>query len=157
VSPSAGGGERERLHRPIRPRAGRWVPYGVAAAWALTFIALAAGFPPYPGLRVVDRLGFLVVAALGVWLIARFGAVAAVPSESGLVVKNVLSTRRLEWPQVVGVRFGRDSTFGRLDLSDGTETTVLAIQSADGAYAAREAVRLATLVELHGMPDDPWR
>lgn len=147
--------ERARLHRPVRPRAGRWVPYVLAVAWLVVFGALAAGYPPYPGLTVPDRVGFLVVAGAGVWLLVRFGAVAVLPSEDGLVVRNVLTTRRLAWAQVVGVRFGRDSTFGRLDLSDGTTATVLALQTADGEHASREAVRLATLVELHAREPGP--
>ncbi|MFC5379720.1 PH domain-containing protein [Aquipuribacter nitratireducens] len=142
--------QRQRVHRPLRPRWGRWVPYGVAVAWVVVFGALAAGYPPYPGIGVGDRVGFLTLAAAGAWLLHRFGGVAVLPDEAGVVVRNVLTTRRLEWAEVVGVRFGRDSTFARLDLSDGTTHTVLGIQSADGAHAGHAAVRLATLVELHG-------
>jgi hypothetical protein len=140
---------REELHRPIRPRAGRIVPYTLAVAWLLVFGALAAGWPPYPGIGVGDRVGFTLVALTGAWLLHRFGSVAVVPDETGLTVRNVLASRRLEWAEVVGVRYGPDSTWGRLDLSDGTTVATLALQTADGAWAARGAVRLATLVELH--------
>ncbi len=61
----------------------------------------------------------------------------------------MLGSRRLVWPEVVGVRYGRDSTWVHLDLSDGTNVAALGVQTADGAWAAACAVRLATLVELH--------
>jgi len=141
--------DRGALHRPIRPRAGRWVPFTVAVAWLLVFGALAAGWPPYPGIGVGDRIGFLTLAAVGAWVLYRFGSVAVVPDEEGLVVRNVMASRRLTWAEVLGVRFGPDSTWGHLDLSDGTAIATLGIQTADGSYAAGEAVRLATLVELH--------
>ena len=141
--------DRGSLHRPIRPRAGRWVPFGIAVLWLLVFGALAAGWPPYPGLGVGDRIGFLTLALVGGWVLYRFGSVAALPDEEGLLVRNVMASRRLSWAEVVGVRFGPDSTWGRLDLSDGTTIATLGIQTADGSWAAGEAVRLATLVELH--------
>jgi hypothetical protein len=146
---SGPGAGRQRLHRPIRPRWGRWVPYGLAVVWLAVFVSLASGWPPYPGVGVGDRVGFLLVAGVGAWLLHRFGSVSVRPDETGVVVRNVLASRRLEWAQVVGVRYGRDSTWARLDLSDGTEVAVIGIQTADGTHAAREAVRLATLVELH--------
>lgn len=141
--------DRVSLHRPIRPRAGRVVPLVLAVAWLIVFGALAAGYPPYPGIGLADRVAFSTVALVGAWVLFRFAAVAVVPDEAGVVVRNVLASRRLEWAQVVGVRYGRDSTWGQLDLSDGTSVAALGIQSADGSWAAREAVRLATLVELH--------
>lgn len=140
---------RAELHRPVRPRAGRWVPFVLAVAWLVVFGALAAGYPPYPGIGVGDRVGFVLFAGAGAWLLYRFGSVAVLPDEEGLVVRNVLASRRLQWAEVVGVRYGPDSTFGKLDLSDGTTVTVLGLQTADGAWAAAGAVRLATLVELH--------
>lgn len=141
--------DRASLHRPIRPRAGRVVPFVLAVVWLLVFGALAAGWPPYPGIGVADRIGFFLFALLGGWLLYRFGSVAVVPDEDGIVVRNVLASRRLSWAEVVGVRYGPDSTWARLDLSDGTVIATLGIQTADGAWAARSAVRLATLVELH--------
>lgn len=145
---------RTELHRPIRPRAGRWVPLTLAAAWLVVFGGLAAGYPPYPGIGVGDRIGFTLVALVGAWVLYRFSSVALLPDEDGVVVRNVLGSRRLSWAQVVGVRYGRDSTWAHLDLSDGTNLAALGVQSADGAWAQTCAVRLATLVELHAREVD---
>lgn len=140
---------REELHRPLRPRAGRVVPAVIAVLWLLVFFGLAAGYPPYPGIGVGDRIGFSLLAVVGAYVLYRFATVAVVPDETGLVVRNIIGSRRLEWAEVVGVRYGRDSTWALLDLSDGTTVSALGIQTADGAHARRAAVRLATLVELH--------
>ena len=142
--------DRGELHRPIRPRAGRVVAHGVAVAWAVLTLALATGFPArVPGTGFADSVGFLVLGVAGVVLLLRLGGVAVLPSETGLLVRNVVGRRRLDWAEIVDVRFGRHSTWGRLNLSDGTSLQVMGIQSADGGHASRDAVRLATLVELH--------
>ena len=141
---------RSELHRPIRPRAGRVVAYVVAVLWAVLTLALATGFPArIPGAGLPDSVGFLVLGVAGVVLLVRLGGVAVLPAEDGVVVRNVVGRRSLAWAEVVGVRFGRHSTWGRLDLSDGTSLQTMGIQSADGARASQDAVRLATLVELH--------
>ena len=70
------------------------------------------------------------------------------PDGAGLTVRNLLLTRRVEWAEIVSVRFGQGRPWVSLDLADGTTLAVMAIQAADGARAAREARRLATLVEF---------
>jgi Bacterial PH domain len=96
-----------------------------------------------------DRVGFLVVAALIGWFLSRLATVSATPSEEGLVVRNLLITRRLEWAQVVGIRFGGGDPWVILDVSDGDTLAVMAIQRADGAYGRAEGRRLATLLAVH--------
>ena len=140
---------RTELHRPVRPRAGRVVSYVLAVVWAVVFVGAAVGFPPVPGRETADSVAFLLLAAAGALLLYRLGAVAVLPSESGLVVRNIAGRTSLEWAQVVEVRFDRDSTWGKLDLADGTTLNMLGVQTADGGYAREQAVRLATLVELH--------
>ena len=140
---------RAELHRPVRPRAGRAVSHVLAAVWALVFVGAAFGFPPIPDRGTLDSVAFVLLAVAGAFFLYRLGAVAVLPSEQGLVVRNIVGRTALEWAEVVEVRFDRDSTWGKLDLADGTTMNVLGLQTADGGYAQREAVRLATLVELH--------
>ena len=140
---------RAELHRPVRPRAGRVISYVLAAVWAVVFVAAASGLPQIPGRGTADSVAFVLLAAAGAFFLYRLGAVAVLPSESGLVVRNIVGRTALAWAEVVEVRFDRDSTWGKLDLADGTTLNVLGIQTADGRYAQQEAVRLATLVELH--------
>lgn len=102
-----------------------------------------------------DRWGIVLVAALGVGLLARHALVRAVPDAGGLTVRNLLTTRRVEWAQINSVRFGQGRPWVSLDLADGTTLAVMAIQAADGARGAREARRLATLVEWAAPTGDP--
>ena len=61
-------------------------------------------------------------------------------------MRNVVYTTRLEWAQIVAVRFGGGDPWVTLDLDDGEVLAVMAIQRADGDRGRAEARRLATLV-----------
>lgn len=136
--------------RPFRPRAARWV---ASVLFVLTLLAL----PTLLVAMAVNRLdmpwtdvaGFTFTAAALAWLCFRQAAVRAVPDRTGITVRNFIRVRRLDWAQIVSVRFGPNSPWAQLDLSDGTSLAVMAVQSADGEYGRREAGRLAALVQLH--------
>ncbi len=142
-------GSAEDLYRPFRPRAGRVAPWVAAGLWVAVLIGLSVALP---GAGAADAIGFAAVGALGVWLMSRFAGIVAIPTSQGLEVRNLFGADVLSWAEIVSVTFGRDSTFAHLDLAAGSTAAVLAIQSADGAYARREATRLATLVEFHTRP-----
>ncbi len=101
------------------------------------------------GFKLLDRLGVVAVGLAVAAVLWWFSLVSALPSESGLRVRNLVGVCDLEWPQIVAVRFGGASPWAVLDLSDGDTLTVMAVQRSDGAYGAGEAQRLATLVALH--------
>jgi hypothetical protein len=147
--------DRAALHAPFRSRRGRVVAWVAALGQAAVLVA-AAAILPWSGPNTVgwaDRAGFVVVAALIGWGLSRLAEVGADPSETGLVVRNVLLTRRLEWAEILGIHFGSGDPWVLLDLSDGDTLAVMAIQRADGSRATAEAGRLATLMALH----DPGR
>lgn len=144
----------EDLHRPFRSVRGRRVATTVAVLQAVVFCGVA--FVPLWGdleLGWFDRLGFVVVAGAVGWVLSRFAAVAAEPGESGIAVRNLITRRDLEWPEVVGVRFADGDPWVTVDLSDGDTMAVMAIQRADGAFGRAEASRLSTLVALHSRTD----
>lgn len=102
-----------------------------------------------------DGLGFFglgVLIALVAW---RYAAIVAVPSRSGLVVRNLVLTRTLQWPEIVRIQFGGGEPWVSLDLEDGDTVAVMAIQKADGPAAGREASRLAALVQAFGEAREP--
>lgn len=134
------------LHRVFRPRRTRVVALSLAAAMSALVVLFVVVAPERFGASDVVSicmLGLLVV--IGLW---RQASVRAVPSRSGLFVRNLVLGRRLEWAEIVSVRFG-DRPWVQLDLSDGDTLSVMGIQRSDGERARREAARLATLVELH--------
>jgi hypothetical protein len=141
----------DSLHRPFRPRRGRFVAWGFTLGLTVVLAALAllSTGQRSVGFRWYDRLGVLVVAAGCAWLLSLFARLRALPAEAGLNVVNLFHSRQLEWAEVVAVRFGGGQPWVMLDLDDGEELAVMAIQRADGELGQAEARRLATLVALH--------
>ncbi len=80
----------------------------------------------------------------------RFAAIRAVPSREGIVVRNVAVTRRLTWDEIEAVRFANGDAWAWLDLVDGDQVAVMAVQRSDGAFARAQASRLAALVQSAG-------
>lgn len=139
------------LHRPFRPRAARLVCLLLAALSLAMMVGLAAGLPALTGVRLGagDRIGFVGLGAVMAWFLLLEAGVRAVPGPDGLVVRNLVRTRRLAWAEIVSVRFGPDRPWVLLDLADGDTLAVMAVQRADGDRARADARRLATLVALH--------
>ena len=133
----------------LRPRRGRAVAIGFGIGSLVLFggIAVLVQRAGVRGWGLTDSLlmfGVGVLIALMMW---RFAALRAVPSPSGLEVRNVLLTRRITWDEVEAVRFSGGDPWVLLDLTDGDQLAVMAVQRADGPYGRAEASRLAALVE----------
>ena len=142
-------------YAPFRPRFARVVTLAIAALIAAGTVALVAVLPQfYTRPVVLDLVGIALVGAFGVWFCWRQATVVAVPDEQGLFVRNLVYTRRLEWAEIVLVRFGEGRPWAQLDLADGDTLAVMGIQRADGEHARREAARLAALVTAHGPRED---
>jgi hypothetical protein len=89
-------------------------------------------------------LGLALAAFLG-----RYASIKAVPDDAGLTVRNLMLTRTVAWDEVIEVRFPDGAPWVSLELDDGDELAVMAIQRADGQAARAEAVRLARIVDRH--------
>ncbi len=143
------------LYAPFRPRSARVVAGVLALLALLGFGSLAVILPNVTGVSTGagDRLSIALVAVGIAWFCFRQATVRAVPDEHGLLVRNLVVTRNLEWSQVVSVRFGEGRPWVQLDLADGDTLAVMGIQRADGDLARAEARRLATLVAIHEAAD----
>lgn len=133
----------------------------LVVAWLSLFVfgVIAVVMPAQADGRwgVGDRLMFFglgVAVALIAW---RYASIVAVPSRAGIVVRNLMLTRTLTWPEVVGIQFGGGEPWVTLDLEDGDSVAVMAIQKADGPVAGREASRLAALIQAFGEASEPER
>ena len=113
---------------------GRRAAFVAAAAVFLGAIALGAALPaPF---KTGDKIGVACVGvpvAIVLLLLARPSITA---SADGLVVRNLVGTRRLAWAEVVSVRLGPDDSWASLDVSDGTSLAVMALQTMDKAQTA---------------------
>ncbi len=136
-------------YRPFVSRRARVVATTMAASSLVIFGGLAVLLPTNAGLTtwqggdrvLVALIGVLI--ALGCW---RYAGIRAVPTPDGLLVRNLVVTRRVAWAQVIGVQFGGGAPWVTLELDDTDTVAVMAIQRADGEQAERDAVRLAGLV-----------
>ena len=133
-------------YRTFRPRAARVVTLTLAVV-VLVLTGLLIAF--MPALNTGDQVGFALVGLLIAGFCWRQATVQARVDDEGVTVRNLVYTRRLEWAEIVSVRFGSGRPWVQLDLSDGDTLAVMGIQRADGAYADAEARRLATLVAQH--------
>ncbi len=116
------------------------------------FGAISIAMPADSGPRwgVGDRVMFFALGAAMAALAWRYASIIAKPSRDGLVVRNLLLTRHLEWSEVVRIQFGGGEPWVTLDLSDSDTVAVMAIQKADGEVSGREASRLAALIQAFG-------
>lgn len=142
---------RRDLHVPVHAVRGRQVAVLLGACALVVFCGgalLVPGTGP-GGFVLVDRVLMVSVGLAIAWFLSRWARVAVLPDEQGLLVRNLFTTRRLDWAQVVAVRFGGGGPWAVLDLADGETLALLAVQRADGPRAEASARRLATLVALH--------
>lgn len=139
------------LPHTFRPRTSTGVVTGIAVLVVAVFVALAVSLPAEPSgvSGVLDRVGVAAGCLPLIVVLVLLGRPLVRAEPAGLVVRNLVRTRRLAWAQVVAVRFGVGDPWVQLDLSSGTALPVMAIQSADGARARRAARQLAALVEAH--------
>ena len=132
---------------------------GVAVAALVIFtagaISVPQGDPRLGGWTLVDRLTLVLIGVAIAVLMWRYASIRAVPTREGLVVRNLFTTRRLSWPQIVRVQFGGGAPWVTLDLDDTDTVAVMAIQKADGSVSRAEAGRLSALVQVNGERPDP--
>ena len=140
----------------FRPRRGRRVALTMAVLSLLIFsgtaLALPRVDPQSGGWGVLDRLLLVAFGVAVSALLWRYASIRAVPSTQGLVIRNLVTTRNLEWAQIVRVSFGGGAPWVSVDLDDTDTVAVMAIQKADGAFGQAEAARLSALVQVHSRP-----
>lgn len=148
---TAGVSTSADLYAPFRPRSARLVAgvLGVLVLLGLGALAVVVPSAAASPAGLVDRLAIAGVAVAIAWFCYRQATVRAVPDRTGLTVRNLATTRRVEWGAVVSVRFGEGRPWVQLDLDDGDTLAVMGIQRSDGDRSRTEARRLATLVALH--------
>lgn len=141
----------------FQPRRGRLVALGLAVAAIVIFttVAITIHESQIHDFKVYDRVLFASIGWLLAALFYRYATIKAVPSADGLLVRNLFTTTRVSWPQVVGVQFGGGMPWPSLELNDTETLAVMAIQRSDGKRSLAEAARLSALItglgEAHHM------
>ena len=134
---------------PFRPRRGRILPLVLGSVAVVVCTIVAIGMGAAGEWQVGDQLA-LVGLGLGLAaFLGRYASIKAVPDGSGLTVRNLMLTRTVTWDEVIEVRFPDGAPWVTLELDDGDELAVMAIQRADGQLGRDEAMRLARIVDRH--------
>jgi hypothetical protein len=132
---------------PFRPRRGRILPLILGSVAVVVCTIVAIGMGAAGEWQVGDQLA-LVGLGLGLAaFLGRYASIKAVPDGSGLMVRNLMLTRTVTWDEVIEVRFPDGAPWVTLELDDGDELAVMAIQRADGQLGRDEAMRLARIVD----------
>ncbi|MEO7060623.1 MAG: PH domain-containing protein [Lapillicoccus sp.] len=138
--------------RVFRSRRGRVVASTMGVLAVVIFVAIAATLE---GATPTDRI---LISAFGIAIAGmcwRYATISATPTRGSLVVRNLLTTRTLTWPQVLKVQYGGGAPWVTLELDDTDTVAVMAIQRADGEVSNAEASRLAALVQALGEARPP--
>lgn len=143
--------EAESEEIVFRPRTVRIVAYLIGSlvmASALVASVIASS-------TLVDSVGFVSVGLAALWFCHREAAVRAIARPQELEIRNLFSSRTVEWAEVIGVVFPPGDPWAKLDLADGDTVSLMAIQRTDGARGMAAARRLARLVNERGEGVDP--
>ena len=136
----------DRAAAPVfRPVRGSWIAGVLGVAVALGGIALAVALPG-DQFGIMDRF---IAAGIGVAagiLLSRYATIHARPEVGGLWVRNLGPGELVPWEDIEAIRFSQGMPFPRLDLRDGMDMTLMAIQRSDGERSVQEAQRLADLI-----------
>lgn len=150
--PTAGPTAGTDPFRVFRSRRGRVVATTMGVLAVLIFVGIGVGLQGAPA---ADRI---LIGTFGIAIAAmcwRYATIRATPTRQGLVVRNLMTTRELSWPQVLKVQYGGGAPWVTLELDDTDTVAVMAIQRADGPVSTAEASRLAALVQALGEAHRP--
>lgn len=128
----------------FRPVRGRVVALVIGIAVLVGAIVLAIVMPER--YQLIDRLSIAFIGIAVGALMTRYATIHARPGADGLWVRNLGGGELVPWSGIIAVRFSQGMPWVRLDLEDGTDIAVMAIQRADGPRSVEEAQRLADLV-----------
>lgn len=138
-----------RRWRPLRARLVT-IPFAVAVAAADCLVAALLP-PPW---TVGDRVGLSVLGVLIASVLLLLARPLLSADERGLVVRNLLSTRRLAWAEVISIGVGRDDSWAFIDVTDGSALPVMALQVVDARRTKRalDEVRALLAARESGPP-----
>jgi hypothetical protein len=108
--------------------------------WLLLSSDVQRTFSTFQRITLLLVLGSMVAS-----LYALFRT-AAYADADGLTIINGFRRRRLDWSEIVRVSLTEHRPWALIDLDDGSTASVMAIQSADGARAKRDARQLAKIL-----------
>ncbi|WP_265446833.1 PH domain-containing protein [Flexivirga meconopsidis] len=150
-NPRSDPAKRAAAYATFRPRRSRIVSIVAAVATVVVFAIVGIQVPRggENGWSGQDSVALVVFGVAIALFLLRYALVHAKPTESGLHVQNLISSRDIPWAEIVNVQFGGGPPWLILELADTETLSVMAVQRSDGDRAMAEAQRLAALVDAH--------
>ncbi|GAA2164534.1 PH domain-containing protein [Actinomadura napierensis] len=145
--------EERALPAVWRPRTTRAVAYITAGVVVVGLVALAVVVAPQ--FKMFDRVLIVVFGLVVAWVLHMLARCRVAADDSGLTVVNAFRTRRLAWPEVLGVSMTEGDPWPTLDLADGTSIGAMGINGAEKALAARQLTELKALLRTRSETPDP--
>ena len=93
-----------------------------------------------------SRLSVVLFGLAIAYFLHRLASVRVETDADGATVINILTRRRLQWAEVVGVRLSRDDAWMVLDVSDGSSLAAMGVQRSEGVLADEQVRTFARLV-----------
>lgn len=142
----------ERATIVLRPRAVRLAAYFSAA---VVMAGMIGGALLITSFQMGGRIGLLAIGVLVAVFCHLEASVKVTARPQEIEVRNLMRTRSLEWPEVLGISFPMGDPWAHLDLADGRTLPLHAIQRYDGDRAIAAAHTLQQLIRERGeAPDD---
>ncbi|MGL5863709.1 MAG: PH domain-containing protein [Phycicoccus sp.] len=123
-----------------------------AAVTVLVCAGVGAGMVAAGAWGAADLIALVGFGALVAAFLLRYAVIRAVPTEAGLVVRNLFLTRTVPWHDIVAVLFPDGDPWVSVELTDTDVVAVMAVQRVDGEHGRAEARRLAALVAARQGP-----
>jgi hypothetical protein len=124
--------------RPRRTRRVCWVLAGVVVVLFASLATVLTGSTGDENGAVFQRDDQFAMAVLGVLVAAGilvFARPRIIADERGIRFRNLISGYDLPWSIVLAVKFDRGSPWASVDLADGDNLPIMAIQAVDKQYA----------------------
>ncbi|ATG54837.1 hypothetical protein CFK41_08715 [Brachybacterium ginsengisoli] len=141
------GSEGREASIVIRPRAVRVAAYVSAA---IVMAGMIGGAVMITSFHWGGSIGLLMVGVLVALFCHLEASVTVTARPDALEVRNLMRTRSLEWPEVLGISFPMGDPWAHLDLADGTTHPLHALQRYDGQRAIAAAHQLQALIRERG-------
>ncbi|MFS0899029.1 PH domain-containing protein [Mycolicibacterium litorale] len=149
MSDRRGGDEWDAVIRP------HLTPYFAYAAAAVIVAAhVTVGFLLKIGssgviFQTADQVAIALLGVIIGGVVTLFARPRVRVGARGISVRNLLTDRVLEWPDIVGVSFPRGARWARVDLPDDEYIPLMAIQAVDKERAVEAMEQLRDAIARH--------
>ncbi|MFI0416914.1 PH domain-containing protein [Spongiactinospora sp. 9N601] len=136
-----------------RPRRGRLVAYGFAAAAVIGALIFAIALPEPFGLA--DKIAMVGLGCVFAGVLHLLGRCRVEADDAGITLINALRSHRYTWPEVIDVTLIDGEPWAKIDFADGSTVGAMGIQGSEKDRARRQVAELTALIHERGEAGEP--